>query len=103
VSTVRVVPNPYNLSAVDLNYAGAPNKITFFNLPPVCTISIYTETGDLVKTIEHTNGSGDDSWGFLSEEHQASESSQIITSGIYIAFFKTPDGNTNFQKFIIVR
>jgi len=103
LSSVRVVPNPYNLSAVDLNYTGAPNKITFFNLPPVCTISIYTETGDLVKTIEHTNGSGDDSWGFLSEEHQASESSQIIASGIYIAFFKTPDGDTNFQKFIIVR
>jgi len=103
LSSVRVVPNPYNLSAVDLNYTGAPNKITFFNLPPVCTITIYTETGDLVKTIEHTNGSGDDSWGFLSEEHQASESSQIVSSGIYIAFFKTPDGKTNFQKFIIVR
>ena len=103
LSTVRVVPNPFNLSAVDLNYTGAPNKITFFNLPPVCTISIYTETGDLVQTIEHTNGSGDDSWGFLSEEHQSSQSDQIITSGIYIAFFKTPDGNTNFQKFIIVR
>jgi hypothetical protein len=107
LSSVRIVPNPYNVSARELNYETAPdvvsNKITFFNLPPVCTIKIYTETGDLVKTIEHTNGSGDDSWGFLHEEHQATDSGQIIVSGVYIAFFETPDGETNFQKFIIVR
>ena len=107
LSSVRIVPNPYNISAKELNYV-APvgvisNKITFFNLPPVCTIKIFTETGDLIKTIEHTNGSGDDSWGFLREQQQATDTGQIIVSGIYIAFFETPDGETNFQKFIIVR
>jgi len=103
LSGVRIVPNPYNVGARNLNYVGVPNKIAFFNLPPECTIKIYTESGDLVKTIEHTDGSGSDSWGFLAEEHQATDTGQLIVSGIYIALFKTPDGKSTFEKFIIVR
>jgi hypothetical protein len=103
LSAIRIVPNPYNVSAKELNFTGAPNKISFFDLPPECTIKIYSESGDLIKVIEHTNGAGDDSWGFLAEEHQATDYGQIVVSGVYIAFFETPDGNTAFQKFVIVR
>lgn len=99
----RVVPNPYHISAIDLQYgAGEPNKIMFLDLPLECTIKIYSESGDLIKTIDHY-GSGDESWGVLSREHQVTESGQYIVSGIYIAVIETPDGKSAYQKFMIIR
>jgi len=109
LSEVRVVPNPYNINASQLQYSGEPDKIMFLDLPPFCTIKIYTESGDLVKTLYHTNGSGDESWGRLKEEHSATEDGQLIVSGIYIAVIEennedgTPTGERTFVKFVIVR
>ena len=67
------------------------------------TIVKKKESGDLVKTIEHTDGSGDESWGVLAEEWSASNTGQIIVSGIYIAYIETPDGESTVLKFAIVR
>jgi hypothetical protein len=89
---IRVVPNPYNWGARAIQYVGEPNKIKFMDVPGVCTIRIYTESGDLIKTIEHTDGSGDASWGVQLEEHQTTETGQLVVSGIYIAHISTPDG-----------
>jgi hypothetical protein len=75
----------------------------FMNLPPVCTIKIYTESGDLIKVLNHTNGSGDESWGVLSQEWSATSSGQIIASGVYIAHIETPEGQAKSVKFFIVR
>ncbi len=102
LSDIRVVPNPFNITARTLQFLGEPDKIMFLDLPLECTIKIYTESGDLVKTIEHF-GSGDESWGVLSEEHSASETGQIIVSGIYIAYIETPEGESTFVKFVVVR
>lgn len=105
---VVVVPNPFNISAASLQY-GQPNKIMFLDLPGYCTIKIYTESGDLVREIEHDDGSGDEAWGVLEEEYSASATGQIIVSGIYIAFIeeKTSEGEltgkNTFVKFVVVR
>jgi len=109
LSTVRVVPNPFNIGAAELQYVGEPDKIMFMDIPGYCTIKIYSESGDLVKTLIHDDGSGDESWGDLLEEHSTTEDGQIIVSGIYIALIEennkdgTPTGNTTFVKFVIVR
>jgi hypothetical protein len=66
-------------------------------LPAVCTIRIYTERGDLVKTIEHTDGSGDELWDSTTSYRQ------VIVSGVYIAVFTTPDGKSAMRKFIVIR
>jgi hypothetical protein len=100
---IVVVPNPFNTGARDLQYPGEPDKIVFFGLPPICTIKIFTESGDLVRTIEHTNGSGDESWGVTNYEHMTSETGQVVVSGIYIAHFETPDGQSIMRKFVIIR
>jgi hypothetical protein len=100
LDSIRVVPNPYNRAAALANmYFGstAPDRIAFYGLPPVCTIRIYTERGDLVNTIEHTDGSGDQLWD------QTTSSRQIIVSGLYIAVFQTPQGATAVRKFIVIR
>ena len=101
LDSIRIVPNPFNLSAEELQYSGEPNKIMFLNLPMTVTIKIYTESGDLIQTIEHS-GSGDEPWGVLTEEHSATLSGQRVVSGIYIAHFKTADDEI-IKKFVVVR
>ncbi len=104
---IRVVPNPFNIGA--LEYVGEPDKIMFLDIPGYCTIKIYSESGDLVKTLEHTDGSGDQAWGDLTYEHSVTETGQLIVSGIYIALIEENNaegnatGNTHFVKFVVVR
>ncbi len=96
---IRVVPNPFNVSASPnvLRYPGEPNQIAFLNIPPECTIKIYTELGQLIKTLQHTNGSGDEYWDCTTS------SNQIVVSGVYIVVFQTPKGQTAIKKFVVIR
>lgn len=103
LSAIRVVPNPFNVASRDMQYIGEPDKIMFLDLPGECTIRIYTESGDLIKTIEHTDGSGDETWGDVADEHSATDTGQIVVSGVYIAYIETPDGESIFKKFLIIR
>lgn len=102
LDNVRIVPNPFSTAASQLQFTGEPNKIVFFNLPETCKIRIYTEAGDLIKTIDH-EGSGDESWGFVPEQQQVSDEGQVIVSGVYIAHIQTPDGKNVVEKFVVVR
>ncbi|MBN2354625.1 fibronectin [candidate division KSB1 bacterium] len=111
LDSIRVVPNPYNIKARDLQYIGEPDKIMFLNIPGHCIIRIYSERGDLVQTIEHENGSGDEAW------NSVTSSRQVVVSGIYIAHFEvTQDqvdeetervlykkGDSAYRKFVIIR
>ncbi|HVO73671.1 MAG TPA: hypothetical protein VMT35_06585 [Ignavibacteriaceae bacterium] len=112
LSEIRVVPNPYNINARDLQFGqSSPDRLAFYGLPPFCTIKIYTETGDLIETIEHTSSSGDELW------HSLTSSRQLVVSGLYIAYFEvTQDvyddqtgtllfkkGDNTFRKFIVIR
>jgi hypothetical protein len=99
---VRVVPNPATVAAGALDFSGTPDKIGFFNLPVKCTLSIYTETGNLIKRWAHY-GTADDSWD------QRTSSNQYVASGIYILAVTDSQGLTGqklsdqFVKFVIVR
>ena len=101
MSDVRVVPNPFILSSSPnrLRFGNAePDKLAFFNIPGQCTIQIFTETGELVYTIEHTNGSGDEYWKGVNY------SNQVVVSGIYIAVIKDNEtGEKGIVKFVVVR
>jgi hypothetical protein len=112
LSEIRVVPNPYNIMGRDLQFqSSSPDRLAFYGLPPYCVIKIYTETGDLIQTINHTNGSGDELW------NSVTSSNQLVVSGLYIAYFEvTQDtydiqtgqllfkkGENIFRKFIIIR
>jgi hypothetical protein len=108
---IRIVPNPYNIKARDINYPGEYNKIGFLNIPAFCSIKIFTERGDLIITREHTDGSGDEYWNSITS------SRQVVVSGLYIAFIEVtrdyydPEsnvllykkGDNIFKKFIIIR
>ncbi len=99
---VRVYPNPYIISASDNWMFGSSsverNKISFDNLSGNATILIFTELGELIRTIEHNDGSGSDSWDLRTS------SNQLVVSGIYIAVI-TDDktGDREIVKFSIIR
>jgi len=97
MDSIRVVPNPYNIRSRELQYPGEPDKIMFLNIPGQCTIRIYTEQGDLIKKIDHTNGSGDEAW------NSTTDYGQVVVSGIYFVVFETPDGRKAVRRMVIIR
>lgn len=100
-SQIRIVPNPFNASAKTIvRFPGTidQDKIAFLNIPGQCTIKIYSELGELIKTIEHTNGSGAEYW------YQVTSSNQIIVSGVYIAVITdNATGQHYIEKFVVIR
>jgi hypothetical protein len=103
LDSVRVVPNPFNIDARAFNWKGENDRLMFMGLPPVCKIKVYSESGDLIKVLNHTNGYGDESWGTLSQEWQTKTTGQMLVSGLYIARIETPDGQAKNIKFLVVR
>lgn len=102
MSRIRIVPNPYNLNDPRVKSLFADRngrQLNFYNLPAIVTIKIFTENGDLIKTIEHYSEQSD---GYK-EWDMITDSQQVISSGVYIAVFQKRSGETSFQKFIVVR
>ena len=99
VSDARVVPNPVNLGADGSVRFAQEDRVAFFNIPGNCTIKIFSEIGELVHVIEHTDGSGDETWNLTTR------SRQLLVSGIYIAVIQDNDqgGDPSILKFTVIR
>ena len=98
VADARIVPNPVNLGSDETIRFAQEDRVAFFNIPGDCTIKIYTEIGELVHTIEHTDGSGDELWNLTTK------SRQLLVSGIYIAVITdNSNGDESIQKFTVIR
>jgi hypothetical protein len=81
-----------------VRWPGRDNRIGFLEVPGNCTIRIYTEVGELVTTIRHDDGSGDEFWDLTTR------SGQLVASGVYIAVVENVDnGEVSRKKFVIVR
>ena len=91
---IRVVPNPY--SAASKNFDTTEDYIVFANLPAKCTIDIYTSNGSYVHKIEHTDGSGSETWNLRTEFNQ------YIVSDVYI-YKVDSDIGSHVGKFIVIR
>jgi hypothetical protein len=98
LENVRVVPNPYHVQAnTDVRFSDQ-DRLAFLDVPGNCTIKIYTQLGELVETIEHTDGSGDEYWD------QTTSSRQVVASGLYIAHITdNVTDETAERKFVIIR
>lgn len=99
LETFRIVPNPFNLGAdPNIRWPDQEDKLGFLDVPGQCTIKIYTELGELVTTLEHTDGSGDEFW------NMTTESRQMLVSGIYIAVVEnTETGEIQQRQFTVIR
>ncbi|MEW5993978.1 MAG: hypothetical protein AB1744_06240, partial [Candidatus Zixiibacteriota bacterium] len=109
---VFVYPNPYRIDAGyrTLGFEGRVDidrpddrvrQIHFANLPPRCTIRIYTLDGDLVREIEHDMDPADpnashDTWNMITRN------TQLVVSGLYYWTVEEPDGETQIGKLVII-
>ena len=96
LSEVRVVPNPYVVNAA-WETARNVRRMQFMFLPPVCDILVYTIRGELVTTINHTDGTGSENWNITSD------SNQDLAFGVYIYIVQTPDGKEHVGKFALIK
>ncbi len=98
LSDIRIVPNPYHLGADPAVRLDVQDRMAFYGLPGQARIDIYSELGELIRTIEHTDGSGDEFWDMTTS------SRQLVVSGIYIAVITNNDtGEQTIQKLIVIR
>jgi hypothetical protein len=100
LTDVRVVPNPYIVSADQSNllFPARKNRLAFFEIPGNCKIQIFTELGELIREIDHSDGSGDEFWDLNTS------SNQLVVSGIYIAVITDRDtGEKHVTKFSVIR
>jgi hypothetical protein len=99
---IYVVPNPYVVySNLELPGSTATNRgqnvLQFRNLPPRCTIRIYTMTGELVDTIHKDDGLSYASWNVLSYEGQR------LAYGVYIYHVEVPDVGEKIGRFGLIK
>ncbi len=83
---IRVVPDPYIVHA-SWETSKYERKLQFTHLPEICTIRIYTLSGDLVNTVEHSDGSGTADWNMLSRD------GLDISPGVYLYHIESSVGS----------
>jgi len=102
LNNIYVVPNPY----VAFSYQEQPgssatlrgeNRLQFRNLPAVCTIRIYTITGELVDTIEKNDTNSYANWRILSYEGQR------LAYGVYLYHVDVPGVGEKIGRFALIK
>ncbi len=101
---IAVVPNPYIVAASweprhQYQSGRGPRKIDFINLPPECTIKIFTLSGYLVTTLYHNNinEDGSESWNLLSKDNLE------ISYGVYLYHIDAPGIGEHTGKFAVIK
>lgn len=111
---MRIVPNPLHLGAnQSFRFGGGDqvDRLGFLNIPGQARIDIFTELGEKVETIRHTDGSGDAYWDLTTSARQR------VATGVYVAIITVTEdiqdedtgeqiykkGERVYRKFVIVR
>lgn len=102
---IYVVPNPYvGLSTIEPTNrlpgtTRGERRIYFENLPPRCTIRIFTINGDLVQTIEHDTGldNAREYWNLLNRDGFG------VAYGVYVAHVDAPGIGERIVKFALIK
>jgi len=107
---IKVVPNPYYVHA-EWDQSVNQRKIMFTHVPADCTIDIYTLSGELVASLDHSGSAADivGSKGYNSDRigtvvwniwtYEFTEAA----FGLYLYVVKTSDGVKKVGKFAIIR
>jgi hypothetical protein len=117
---IGVYPNPYKTQAAWDGNTTRTKKIYFYNLPALCTITIYNIAGDVITTLYHNaetykgedirwyeNYSDTESTVFSGGEHawdMLSTTKNSITTGTYMFTVKdSKTGEVQVGKFVILK
>lgn len=99
---INVYPNPY--LAFNINERGLHQEnVMFINLPEQCTIRIFTTSGQLVRTLEHSEivATGQRAVGTMRWDLR-NENNLPVASGFYIAHVDVPGVGQKILKLAIV-
>ncbi|MFQ6617383.1 MAG: T9SS type A sorting domain-containing protein [Fidelibacterota bacterium] len=96
LQAIRVVPNPYTVTSF-YETSVEVKQIQFTHLPEKATIRIFNIAGDLIKTIEHNNGTSIEFWDLRTYNDQE------ISFGIYIYHVEAPGIGDKMGKFAIIK
>ncbi|RMH62776.1 MAG: hypothetical protein D6677_09025 [Calditrichaeota bacterium] len=105
LNRISVVPNPYvatniiePLNPVSREQRGY-RRIYFNHLPAQCTIRIYTQAGELVRTLEHnsTIDDGKEFWDLLTRDNME------VAYGLYFFHVDAPGIGEYVGKFAIIK
>jgi hypothetical protein len=104
---VYVVPNPFRQHS-RLTGQGERYRMEFIGIPGICTIKIYTLTGDVVQEIRHDDGSGSAAWGSVTKlDYQLNKWTLGVAPGIYLYRVESHvpghEGESYIGKFAIVK
>lgn len=99
---IYVVPNPYvAYSGLEVPGTSATrrgeNRLQFRNLPPRCTIRIYTIVGELVETILKDDYNSSADWNLLTNEGHR------LSYGVYIYHVDVPDVGQKIGRFAVIK
>lgn len=102
LNNIYVVPNPYVAYSLSENPGRNPDQrgdrdLQFRNLPPKCTIKIFTVVGELVQTIEKDDMSSIAHWDLLSNE------AQKVAYGVYIYHVEAPGVGEKIGRFAVIK
>jgi hypothetical protein len=92
---IKVVPNPY-IGYAEWEVTEGIRKMQFTHLPDRCTIRIYTLAGDLVRVIQHDNGTGTEDWDLLNKHQQG------IVPGVYFYHVDSEYGQ-KLGKLVVIK
>lgn len=102
LDAIQVVPNPYLVTHIG-QPASTERRVYLTRLPAQCTIEIFTESGELLETIEHdatTGGPNDrvpvEVWDLLTRTNR------LISSQLLIFRITTPNGAETVKKAAVV-
>lgn len=97
LSLINIVPNPYYAySGYESNALDTRVRIT--NLPPVCTISIFTLSGTLITVIQKNNPDTYADWTLMNQYNVP------IASGLYLVHVAVPNvGEVTLKWFGVMR
>ena len=97
LANVSVVPNPYNPArpAGQNAFPGAP-RVQFINLPRKCQITVYTVSGDKVRTLDHDGTTDAENWDLKNQD------GNNVASGVYL-YRVTAEGQSTIGRFVIAR
>jgi hypothetical protein len=95
---IQVYPNPYfGYNPQETDPYG--HFVTFINLPEGrCTLRIFSLSGQLIRTIEHNNGTVFDQWDLCNE----SDLRLRVASGMYIVHIDVPGVGTRILKLAVI-
>ncbi len=117
LENIKAVPNPFYIRS-EYQSDSYEKIMKFINLPPVCTIKIFTVAGDLVRMLRHNGTSNNErtdpiirdlEGDMLRNEETSIEvwdlktaNFRYVASGMYIALVESPYGK-KFVKFAVIQ